>query len=324
MYLILDLEWNRLNSEERKKLNLKKCINNEIFQIGAILVDEDTNYKGCFSKFIRLETTKKLSSRLVKMGIKEKNIIESNIGFEQALCELAQMLDRYSLKRCKKTKKREVTVITWGNYDEIVFKENIDYYYRKKQCFKLKDKNLNPLADFKFKWINIQKGIVNYLQLDNDLGLAKACEMMDVSILNDRFHNSLDDAYATIGVVRKIGMPILEQLSKIQKIAMNREIKLKEFKNLKYIVLDRTHAYLKTNNALECTCLVIDAIGVEKVIVCTKYINGACGFKLINGIDKPRGYFNKVKKVINMKKDKEIYRANYKLKKMELLKAVEV
>lgn len=106
MYLILDLEWNRLNWEERKSLNLKKCINNEIFQIGAILVDRETNYKESFSKFIKLETTKKLSSRLIKIGIEEKNIIESNIGFKEAIYELAQIMDKYNLKKCKRNKKR--------------------------------------------------------------------------------------------------------------------------------------------------------------------------------------------------------------------------
>lgn len=165
---------------------------------------------------------------------------------------------------------------------------------------------------------------MNYFRLNNDLGLAKVCEMMDVSILNDRFHNSLDDAYATIGVVRKIGMPILEQLSNIKKISMDRDLNLNEFKNLKYIVLDRTQTYLTVRNSLECVCLVIDYCGIEKVITCTKYINKAWGVKLINEGDKPRSYFEIIKNIINIKSDKELAKANYRLKKKELLKAVEV
>ena len=166
-FVILDLEWNGSYSKKTGKFI------NEIFEFGAVRINENMELTDTFSMLIKPQITKKISGR-----VKELTHIDPE--------ELSKTNNTYPhvVKRFTTFSKNAV-IMTWGLTDIQTLITNHEYYY--------KDKTLTFLEHY----VNLQSYCENCLEKENparQMGLSTAAQLIGIPFDDTKLHRAIDDS----------------------------------------------------------------------------------------------------------------------------------
>ena len=190
-YIVLDLEWNQpLSRQSAPFRELGERMPFEIFQIGAMKLDESFELVDRLEGIVRLQQYKKLHYMVKKLT----GVTAEEIGRGRPFDEVAEEFYRW----CGE----EFTLITWG-YDDIpILKQNLTFY------------GLDTAwCD---RWYNLQV-IFNEQRGEgkNQRSLEYAMEAFEIPQDYPR-HNAAADAYYTARVAQRLdlatGLPAYEQM----------------------------------------------------------------------------------------------------------------
>ena len=177
-YILMDLEW---NDAYCKKLN---GFVNEIVEIGAVKLDENFNEIDRFSQIVRSAITKRLSTRFKELTGITNEQMQEGIPFGEAL------------EKYKKWAREDTITLTWSNSDLHTLYHN---------C-------VNFIGDYKAAEIGRYVDLQKYFQCElslagknqkNQISLANAAILFDISFENETLHRALDDSYIAAAILRK-------------------------------------------------------------------------------------------------------------------------
>lgn len=165
-YVILDLEWNAAYSKKRKKYI------NEIFEFGAVKIDDDMNIIGEFTMLIRPVIGKFMNPYVKKLtNITFEELKEAECDFQSALAKFADFLG-------------DSVLMTWSNSDLLALIENQGYFT-----------GGNKLKFLK-RYCDLQSYCEHCLGVGStsrQLGLSACAELLGISASGDQ-HRALADA----------------------------------------------------------------------------------------------------------------------------------
>lgn len=173
----MDLEWNGSWSKKAHGYF------NEIIEIGATMLDESMQKRGGFHAMIRPVVSKKLTNLVTDLTGIEADELKDGLSFEQAMAQLTEWIGS-----------DETVLITWSNTDLLVLVENYRYFFRKTHI-----PWLHSYADAQAycqSLVECKKG--------HQLGLSRACEMLEISHDELTAHRAQDDSEMTARVVAKL------------------------------------------------------------------------------------------------------------------------
>lgn len=179
-YIVFDMEWNQPYPGEKLVYRNDLCINNEIIQIGAVMLDEKCRIIDTFSINIKPSLFRKLNHNVKKLT-----------GIDQALLDSSEKIEP-AVEKFRKWCGDDFVFVTWG-YDDIgVLGSNLKYF------------------DLDTSWLpecyNLQ--MIFCAQTDNEnrqYSLSYAAEYFQI-VTDKPLHNALTDAYYTALVCQKLDM----------------------------------------------------------------------------------------------------------------------
>lgn len=174
-YIVLDLEYNQAyDFQDGSSFEPEEDCPFEIIQIGAVKLNNQYEYEGSFSVFIKPRIYERLHPYVEKItGITAADL-EEGVSFPEAVESFLQFIGNEKFVIC-----------VWGANDVKELWKNMVYYNIKYDYKKLKYINLQMIAS---KFLKHEKGM--------SIGLKNAIINFDIHI--DRpFHNALNDAYYT-------------------------------------------------------------------------------------------------------------------------------
>ena len=176
-YILMDLEW---NDAYCKRLN---GFVNEIVEIGAVKLDENFNEIDRFSQIVRSAITKRLSTRFKELTGITNEQMQKGIPFGEAL------------ERYKKWAGEDTITLTWSNSDlHTLYHNCVDF-----------------IGDYKAakigRYVDLQKYFQYELSLagknqKNQISLANAAILFDISFENESLHRAVDDSYIAAAILR--------------------------------------------------------------------------------------------------------------------------
>ena len=180
-YIVFDLEWNQpMLSKGQPPLKISKVLPFEIFQIGAVKLNDRFEIIDEFRVTIKLRHYKKLHYMVKKMVSITSEEINQGVGFEEAAQAFCSFCGE------------DFALITWG-YDDIpILKQNCTYY-----------KIDSSWCD---RWYNLQV-IFNTERAEgkNQRSLEYAMERLEIPE-NGQLHDAFNDAYYTALVAQKLNL----------------------------------------------------------------------------------------------------------------------
>ncbi len=176
-YVIIDLEWNGAYSKRAHGYF------NEIIEVGAVKVSEDMRILDCFGTTIRPVVSKKLSGIVKDLTNITPEELEDGTTFADMMRRLARWMG-----------KEPTTVLTWSNTDLLVLMENCRFFYGRQEIPFLKN-----YMDFQV-YAQRRMGV----DTSQQLGLARAGEMLDIPEENMSLHRALDDSKLTAAILQKV------------------------------------------------------------------------------------------------------------------------
>lgn len=181
-YIVLDLEWNQPVSRQSQPFaRIGGKLPFEIFQIGAVKLNERFERVDTFQILIKLKYYKKLHYMVKKLtGIREADLAEGVSFKEAAACFFTWCGPEFSL-------------LTWG-YDDIpILRQNLEFQGLDASCCE--------------SWYNLQVIFNKELaQGKNQRSLEFALDYFGIHP-EERLHNALNDAIYTAQVVERLDMP---------------------------------------------------------------------------------------------------------------------
>jgi inhibitor of KinA sporulation pathway (predicted exonuclease) len=176
-YIILDLEWNGAYSRRTRGYF------NEIIEIGAVKLDEALRQTDTFHVVIRPVVSRKLTSIVQNLtGIVDEEL-EIGVPFSHAVSQLRKWIGD-----------TEAVVITWSTTDLIVMLENCRYFLKQERI-----PFMNRYADLQ-AYFQKRMGTGSAQQI----GLGKACELLEISGEEMDMHRALDDSILAGRIFAKI------------------------------------------------------------------------------------------------------------------------
>lgn len=176
-YVILDLEWNNVYYKKENKFI------NEILQIGAVLLDESFSVTDSFQITVKSSVTHKLSNKVIKLtGITNEDMLGGI-----PLADAVKAYNKWAPDDC--------ITMTWSNSDLYAIVENA-------RAFALKETIKIS------RYLDLQTYIQNELklrgfQINNQISLANAALMLDVSTSEFELHTARDDSYVAALLLRQ-------------------------------------------------------------------------------------------------------------------------
>lgn len=166
-FVILDLEWNGSYSKK-----IKKYIN-EIFEFGAVRINDSMELVDKFSMLIKPQIGKKICSRVQELThIDTEELEETNNTFNHVIKEFSIFA-------------KDAIILTWGITDIQTLIVNNEYY------------NKTKTLSFLNKYINLQSYCENCLEREDpskQMGLSTAAELIGIDFGSDKLHRALDDS----------------------------------------------------------------------------------------------------------------------------------
>ena len=176
-YIVIDLEWNGSWSKKAHGYF------NEIIEVGAVKVDEDMRVLDEFRAAIKPVVSKKLSSIVTDLTNITAEELEDGTTFAGMMRQLIKWMG-----------KEPATVLTWSTTDLLVLMENCRYFYGKQEIPFLKN-----YMDFQV-YAQEKMGV----DTSQQLGLARAGEMLGIPEDDMSLHRALDDSKLTAAILQKV------------------------------------------------------------------------------------------------------------------------
>lgn len=176
-YIVIDLEWNGSWSKKAHGYF------NEIIEVGAVKVDEQMRVVDEFRAAIKPVVSKKLSTIVTDLTNITAEELEDGTTFTGMMRQLSKWMG-----------KEPATVLTWSTTDLLVLMENCRYFYGKQEIPFLKN-----YMDFQV-YAQQRMGVDTAQQL----GLARAGEMLGIPEDDMSLHRALDDSKLTAAILQKV------------------------------------------------------------------------------------------------------------------------
>lgn len=180
-YIVADLEWNGAYSKKTHGYF------NEIIEIGAVRLNGWMQPQDEFHAVIKPAVSKKLSDLVSDLT----NITDEELSDGQTFTGAEKRFRRW-------IGSEEATLLTWSNTDLSVFLENYRYFLQQ-----------DRLPGF-VAYADLQAYVQAHEQLGGhgqQVGLAKACEALDISDEGMEQHRALDDSRMTALLAQKTFEP---------------------------------------------------------------------------------------------------------------------
>lgn len=176
-YIVIDLEWNGSYSKKAHGYF------NEIIEVGAVKVDESMQILDEFRAAIKPVVSKKLSSIVTDLTNITAEELEDGTTFAGMIRQLSRWMG-----------KGPHTVLTWSTTDLLVLMENCRFFYGRQEIPFLKN-----YMDFQV-YAQRRMGVDTTQQL----GLARAGEMLGIPEDDMSLHRALDDSRLTAAILRQV------------------------------------------------------------------------------------------------------------------------
>ena len=176
-YIVIDLEWNGSYSKKAHGYF------NEIIEVGAVKVDEQMRLVDTFRAAIKPVVSKKLSTIVTDLTNITAEELEDGTTFTAMMRQLSRWMG-----------KEPSTVLTWSTTDLLVLMENCRYFTGRQEI-----PFLQNYMDFQ-AYAQQRMGVESSQQL----GLARAGEMLGIPEDNMSLHRALDDSKLTAAILQKV------------------------------------------------------------------------------------------------------------------------
>lgn len=175
-YVVLDLEWNAAFSKKRGKYI------NEIFEFGAVKIDDNRNIIDSFSALIRPSIGKFMNPYVKKLtNITFDDLKSAEYNFQQAMSAFADFLG-------------DSVLMTWSNSDLLALLENQSYFTN------------SDTIPFLTRYCDLQSYCEHVLGVGSSarqLGLSTCAELVLIS-QEFEHHRALSDAQLSALCFRKL------------------------------------------------------------------------------------------------------------------------
>ena len=165
-FIILDLEWNGAFSRKTNSYF------NEIIEFGAVKLDSRLQIEDTFHMVIKPVVGHKLTSLVQDLtGIADEDLLQG-APFSRAISQLRKWIGD-----------PQAVIMTWSRTDLLVLLENCSYFLH------------NNRIPFMYNYADLQEYCQEKLEYttSQQLGLTKACEMLNISLGGLEAHRALDD-----------------------------------------------------------------------------------------------------------------------------------
>ena len=176
-YIVIDLEWNGSWSKKAHGYF------NEIIEVGAVKVNEQMEILDEFRAAIKPVVSKKLSSIVTDLTNITAEELEDGTTFTGMMRQLSRWIGT-----------DDSVVLTWSTTDLLVLMENCRYFYGRQEIPFLKN-----YIDFQV-YAQQQMGV----DMAQQLGLARAGEMLGIPEDDMSLHRALDDSRLTAAILQKV------------------------------------------------------------------------------------------------------------------------
>ena len=176
-YVLMDLEWNGGYSKKAHGYF------NEIIEVGAVKVGEDGTLLDRFQVQIRPVVSKKLSGIVTELTNITAEELEDGTTFAGMVKKFTRWLGG-----------QDTVLLTWSTTDLLVLMENCRFFYGRQEI-----PFLHNYMDFQ-AYAQQRMGVGDGQQL----GLARAGEMLDIPEDSFSLHRALDDSILTARIFEKV------------------------------------------------------------------------------------------------------------------------
>lgn len=175
-FVILDLEWNAAFSKKRKKYI------NEIFEFGAVKIDDSLNIIDRFSVLVRPSIGKFMNPFVKKLtNITFEELKAADLNFQSAVSEFAKFLG-------------DSVLMTWSNSDLLALLENQNYFTG------------SDRLNFLTRYCDLQsycEYILGVGSASRQLGLSTCAELLSITTDLEQ-HRALSDAELSFLCFKKL------------------------------------------------------------------------------------------------------------------------
>ena len=176
-YIVMDLEWNGGYSKKAHGYF------NEIIEVGAVKVGEDLRILDRFQEQIRPVVSKKLSGIVTDLTNITAEELEDGTTFAKMVKKFTRWIGE-----------EEAVLLTWSTTDLLVLMENCRFFYGRQEI-----PFLQNYMDFQ-AYAQTRMGVGGGQQL----GLARAGEMLEIPEDSFSLHRALDDSILTAQILQKV------------------------------------------------------------------------------------------------------------------------
>lgn len=176
-FIILDLEWNGVYLKRLRRYF------NEIFEIGAVKMNESLEFVDTFHAVVKPVMSRKLTSAVQNLTGIEENELKKGIPFSQAISRLRKWIADPS-----------AVIMTWSTTDLVVMLDNCKYFLNQDKIPFMK-----KYADLQ-AYFHLKMGSASSQQT----GLGRACEILGIDSEGMDKHRALDDSILTGQVFSRI------------------------------------------------------------------------------------------------------------------------
>ena len=176
-YIVIDLEWNGSYSKKAHGYF------NEIIEVGAVKVNENMQILDEFRAAIKPVVSKKLSSIVTDLTNITAEELEDGTTFAGMMRQLSRWIGS-----------EPSTVLTWSTTDLLVLMENCRFFYGQQEIPFLKN------------YMDFQVYAQQRMNVDTSqqLGLARAGELLGIPEDDMSLHRALDDSKLTAAILQKV------------------------------------------------------------------------------------------------------------------------
>lgn len=176
-YIVIDLEWNGSYSKKAHGYF------NEIIEVGAVKVNDNMQILDEFRSAIKPVVSKKLSSIVTDLTNITAEELEDGTTFAGMMRQLSYWIGS-----------EPSAVLTWSTTDLLVLMENCRFFYGQQEIPFLK------------KYMDFQVYAQQRMGVDTSqqLGLARAGELLGIPEDDMSLHRALDDSKLTAAILQKV------------------------------------------------------------------------------------------------------------------------
>lgn len=176
-YIVIDLEWNGSYSKKAHGYF------NEIIEVGAVKLDEQIRIVDTFRAAIKPVVSKKLSTIVTDLTNITAEELEDGTTFTGMMRQLSRWMGA-----------EPSAVLTWSTTDLLVLMENCRYFTGRQEI-----PFLQNYMDFQV-YAQQRMGV----DTSQQLGLARAGEMLGIPEDDMSLHRALDDSKLTAAILQKV------------------------------------------------------------------------------------------------------------------------